>query len=58
MDELRVEIWDFLYRGSAPKSVEEIAQNVDRDLDTVRMAVDHHWFDVVDDTVAIAKNGS
>ena len=58
MEELRVEIWDFLYRVSEPKSVEEIAQNVDRDLDIVRMAVDHHWFDVVDDTVSIAKNGS
>ena len=55
MDELQVEIWDFLYRAQASKSVEEIAQNVDRDLETVRTAVDHHWFDVVDDVVAIAK---
>ena len=54
MDELRVEIWDFLYRLREAKSIEEIAQNVDRDPEMVRMAVDHHWFDVVDDVVKIA----
>ena len=56
MDDFRVEIWDFLYQSQTAKSVEEIAQNVDRDTEAVRLAVDHHWFEVVDDVVTIAHS--
>lgn len=58
MDDLRVEIWDFLYRAKTAMSVEDIAHNVDRDPEMVRLAVDHHWFDVVDDVVKIAQGGN
>lgn len=58
MDDLRVEIWDFLYRVEAARSIDEIAQNVDRDSEAVRAAIDHYWFDVDDEMVTIAYGGS
>jgi hypothetical protein len=54
MDELRTEIWDILYRTDEPKSVNEIAEIVHRDCDTVRLAINHHWFNCAEDRVAIA----
>jgi len=55
MDELRIEIWDFLYRSALPKSIEEIAERIDRDGATVREAVDHEWFEIADSMVTIAR---
>ena len=58
MDNLRNEIWDFLYRADRPQTIADIAQFVGSDEDTVRTAIIHDWFDVVDDvvTIAVAKS--
>ncbi len=57
MEELRGEIWDYLYRTSRPQSVETIASRVARDAQTVRATIDHEWFEVTGDLVAIAVRG-
>ncbi len=54
MDELRNEIFDYIYRDEGSKSIDEIAIYVDRDGETVRLAVNHDWFAVVKDVVTIA----
>ena len=55
MDELRCEIWDYLYAASQPQSVDAIACHVGRDAQMIRAAVDHEWFEVTGDLVAIAE---
>jgi predicted transcriptional regulator len=55
MDELRIEIWDFLYRAAEPKSIDEIAERIDRDGMTIREAVDHEWFQINDSMVTISR---
>jgi hypothetical protein len=54
MDELRNLIWDYLYSTSRAQSVESIASQVAHDPQTIRAAIDHEWFEVTDDLVAIA----
>ncbi len=54
MDELRNLIWDYLYRTSRAQSVESIASQVAYDPQTIRAAIDHEWFEVTGDIVAIA----
>lgn len=54
MDEFRIEIWDIVYRARGPKTIDELSQIVNQDNETVRAAVDHHWFDVVEGMVSIA----
>jgi len=54
MDELRCEIWDFLYRAEGPQPVDAIARYVGRYAETIHSALDHEWFDVTGDVVAIA----
>ncbi len=54
MDELRNVIWDYLYRTRRPQSVESIASHVACDPQTIRAAIDHEWFEVTGDLVAIA----
>jgi hypothetical protein len=54
MDELRVEIWDYLYRAKEPKSVSEIAESIKQEADTIRVAVDHEWFTIIDAVVTIS----
>lgn len=54
MDELRTEVWDFLYRAQGQKSIDEIGQHVNRDSAAVRAAIDHDWFKVVEEMVTIA----
>ncbi len=55
MDELRIEIWDLLYRAQEPRSIPEIAVLVDRETADVRAAVDHEWFTIVNDVVSISR---
>ena len=55
MGELRSEIWDYLYRASQPQSVSSIAGHLRCDAESIRLAVDHEWFDVTHDVVAIAS---
>ncbi len=54
MDELRSEIWDYLYRARGPQTLDTIARVFARDLRTIHQVVDHEWFDATGDTVAIA----
>ncbi len=55
-DELRDTIWEYLYHGKEPKTIDEIATYVDQDVPTVSAAVDHEWFTVTQDRVSIAYN--
>jgi hypothetical protein len=55
MDELRVEIWDLLYRAEEPKSIGDITECIDQDEATVRAAVEHEWFTIMDDLVSISQ---
>ena len=54
MEDLRNQIWDFLYRADRPQTIADIAQHVGSDENTVRQAILHDWFDVVGDEVTIA----
>ena len=54
MDELRNRIWDFLYRADGPRSIADIARNLDSANETVRLAINHDWFAVAGDEVTIA----
>ena len=56
MDELRCEIWDFLYSTNQPQSVETIARHVQVDTEMICTAIDHAWFEVMQDLVAIARS--
>lgn len=55
VDELRIEIWDFLFRAKEPKSVSEISDQIDQETEIVRSAVNHEWFTIVDDMVSISQ---
>lgn len=54
MDELRNQIWDYLFRTQSPQTLSEIATQTNLDLDTVMRLVDHPWFDLANDRVQIA----
>lgn len=56
LDDLRIEIWDALFCAEDEKSIDEIAQILARDHDSVRSAIQHPWFDVVENTVSISYN--
>jgi len=56
-DDLCSQIWDYLYSASGQKSLDEIAQHVNCDRHTIEQAVNHEWFDVTGDVVAIARRG-
>lgn len=57
MDHLRCEIWDFLYRTNQPQSVETLARHTVSHAQVIRAAINHGWFDVMQDLVTIARNG-
>ncbi|MFT5522483.1 MAG: hypothetical protein ACI9G1_002765 [Pirellulaceae bacterium] len=54
MEEIRGEIWDYLYKTGGSKSVNDIAQHLGIDPTTVRAVIDHEWFDTSGEEVAIA----
>jgi hypothetical protein len=54
MDELRDQIWDYLYKAGQPQSLVDIAGFASQDLETIRGAVDHEWFTVSNEQVGIA----
>ena len=56
MDELRCEIWDFLHGTNQAQSVETIARHVRVDAEKICAAIDHEWFQVMQDLVAIARS--
>jgi hypothetical protein len=53
-DELRDSIWDYLFESKSTKSIDEIAGLANCDSAAVRSAVNHEWFTVSQDRVAIA----
>ncbi len=53
-DELRDGIWDYLFQSKSTKSIDEIAALTVSDVETVRAAVNHEWFTVSQNRVAIA----
>ncbi len=54
MDELRVEVWDYLYRAEESKSISEIAESVEQEVAMIREVVDHEWFTIAEDMVTIS----
>ena len=54
MDELRIEIWDLLYHAQGPQSIGAIAESTEQDVETICVAVEHEWFTVDGDLVAIS----
>ena len=55
MDELRIEIWDHLFRQNKSVSVTEIAAGIQQDAALVRAAVDHPWFQLAGEEVSISR---
>ncbi len=55
MEELRNEIWDYLYRLGERQQIAVIAEKLNKSSDEIQHAVDDPWFDVHDGWVAIAK---
>jgi hypothetical protein len=53
-DELRDAIWKYLYQSQSPRTIDEIATNVDQDVPAISAAVNHEWFNVSQDGVSIA----
>jgi hypothetical protein len=54
LDELRDDIWGYLFEHKTSKSIEELATLANRDAPTIRSAVNHEWFAVSNDCVSIA----
>ena len=54
MDELRDEIWDYLYKPGQPQGLVDIATFANQDLETIRGVVNHEWFTVSNELVGIA----
>ena len=54
MDELRDEIWDYLYKAGQPQGLVDIATFANQDLETIRGVVNHEWFTVSNELVGIA----
>ena len=55
MQHVRNEIWDFVFK-SGPQTIDQIAENLQLNQETVNVAVAHEWFLMRGDTVNIAKN--
>lgn len=55
MDELRIEIFDFLYREKEAKSIEEIAGTLGQEVELVVEAIQHEWFSLDDAKVSISR---
>jgi hypothetical protein len=53
-DELRDSIWDYIFECKSTKSVDELAVLANCDAAAIRTAVNHEWFTVSQDQVAIA----
>jgi hypothetical protein len=53
-DELRVIIWDYLFRTRASRTLDEIAAYCGKEPQAITAAVDHEWFKVSADNVMIA----
>lgn len=58
MDEIRCEIFDYLYREDVPKSVDEIAASLEQEAEAINVAVQHEWFAIDDAKVSISRGAS
>ncbi len=56
MDELRIQIWDALYRSQTPMSVAELAKITGAEESEIAEAINHGWFQVADGSVRIAES--
>jgi hypothetical protein len=55
-EELRAMIWDNLFRSKRTASINDIAAQLHQDPTSVRAAVEHDWFAVLNDHVSIAMS--
>ena len=55
MEQLRVEIWDLIYK-SGPLSREQLAESLKIEVETVASVVEHEWFEILDAKVQIATS--
>ncbi len=55
MEELRIEIWDVLYRAGGAVSISDLAKSTGSSEEEVREAVSHAWFELTDESVQIAE---
>lgn len=53
MDDVRTEIWDYLYRNG-PTSLDTIASSLGQSTQAIETAVAHEWFTVEANVAAIA----
>jgi hypothetical protein len=53
-DELRVIIWDYLFRTRASRTLDELAAFSGQEPEMITAAVDHEWFKVSAENVMIA----
>lgn len=57
IEELREDIWNYLFENKGAKTIEEISVLAAQDPTLIRAAVAHEWFSVTGDSVAIAYAG-
>lgn len=55
MEQARIQVWDFVFKNG-PSTVARIAEGCEHDPNTVVAIVDHDWFTLQGDTVAIATS--
>ena len=55
MDEIRTEVWDYLYKNGTA-SLETIARASGATVQAIQAATDHEWFAMRGDVVAIATH--
>lgn len=56
MDELRIQIWDYLYRQGEPQLIAALAEQMNVPADRIEQTVTDPWFEVQGDLVAIAES--
>ena len=54
MDELRDQIWDYLYSNGSECPLEDLAAWSGRDVAEITEVVDHSWFRVVNGRAGVA----
>jgi hypothetical protein len=56
-DELRVIIWDYLFKTRTSRTMDEVATFCGQELQNIAAAVEHEWFKVSANHVMIAYDG-
>lgn len=55
MDDLRIRIWDYLYRLGRAQQLAIIAEQMNQTPHAIQQAVHHPWFNEADGMIAIAQ---